>query len=201
MAEGIYGNQLNSLRCTMGNLPWLIGGDFNVILNPEENSVSVSSPTLADISDFWNCVENLGIFYHPYIGPLFTWSNKQHDAYLARKLDRVLINPIWIDAFPDSVVEFQASGDSDHCPAFQPIDGNPTHILFQKLKRLKCSLKAFNRVNFNDISNKVTQKRDELLSIQLANLNLGSVGININSELQAERELKYLEEAELLFYK
>ncbi|XP_039038586.1 uncharacterized protein LOC120176170 [Hibiscus syriacus] len=148
-----------------------------------------------------------------------------------------MINPRWIDVFPDSAVEFQAPGDSDHCPAFvwlhkaaptarpksfkffnfwalhpgilnivrdswqKPMIGNPAQVFFQKLKRLKCSLKALNKAHFNDISNKVKQKREELLSIQLANLQWGFAGSSIENELQVERELKNLEEAELLFYK
>ncbi|XP_038996679.1 uncharacterized protein LOC120121391 [Hibiscus syriacus] len=65
-------------------------GDFNIILNTEERTGSVNASTHADILDFRSCVENMGIFDHPFTRSLFTWSNKQHDYYLARKLDRVL---------------------------------------------------------------------------------------------------------------
>ncbi|XP_039027474.1 uncharacterized protein LOC120161268 [Hibiscus syriacus] len=197
-------NQLISLDIV--NLPWLIGGDFNIILNPEESSGSINTSTLADISDFRSCVENLGGFDHSFTGPLLTWSNKQQDSYLARKLDRVLVNSAWIDAFPESDVEFLAPGDSDHCPAVVwlrkaapvPVEGNPAQVLFQKLKRLKCPLRYLNKSHFNDISNQVKLKREELMRIQLANLSAGSI---VNDEMQAERELHSLEEAEMLFYK
>ncbi|XP_039006212.1 uncharacterized protein LOC120133763 [Hibiscus syriacus] len=59
-------NQLSSVGCTVGKLPWLIGGDFNVILNTEESSTTVSAATNADISEFHNCVDDLGVFDHPY---------------------------------------------------------------------------------------------------------------------------------------
>ncbi|XP_039020242.1 uncharacterized protein LOC120152010 [Hibiscus syriacus] len=197
-------NQLISLDIV--NLPWLVGGDFNIILNTEESSGSINSSTLADISDFRSCVENLGVFDHPFTGPLLTWSNKQQDSYLARKLDRVLVNSAWIDAFPESDVEFLTPGDSDHCPAVMwlrkaapvPVEGNPAQVLFQKLKRLKCPLRYLNKSHFNDISNQVKLKREELMCIQLVNLSVGSI---VNDEMQAERELHSLEEAEMLFYK
>ncbi|XP_039025415.1 uncharacterized protein LOC120158687 [Hibiscus syriacus] len=225
-------NQLISLDIV--NLPWLIGGDFNIILNPEESSGSINASTLADILDFRSCVENLGVFDHPFTGPLLTWSNKQQDSYLACKLDRVLVNSAWIDDFPKSDVEFLAPGDSDHCPAVVwlrkaapvtrpkpfrffnfwalhphflaivrdfwqvPVEGNPAQVLFQKLKRLKCPLRYLNKSHFNDISNQVKLKREELMRIQLANLSAGSI---VNDEIQAERELHSLEEAEMLFYK
>ncbi|XP_039039607.1 uncharacterized protein LOC120177579 [Hibiscus syriacus] len=99
------------------NDAWLIGGDFNVIFNMEETSNAVNSGIIPDISDFQRCVEELRILDHQFMGPLFTWSNKQQDTYLACKLDRVLINSSWIEAFPSSVVEFQAPGDLDHCPS------------------------------------------------------------------------------------
>ncbi|XP_039058910.1 uncharacterized protein LOC120202561 [Hibiscus syriacus] len=223
-------NQLISLDIV--NLPWLIGGDFNIILNLEESSGSINASTLADISDFQRCVENLGVFDHPFTGPLLTWSNKQHDLYLARKLDRVLVNSAWIDAFPESDMEFLAPGDSEHCPAVVwlrktapvtrpkpfrffnfwalhpdflaivrdswqvPVEGNPAQVLFQKLKRLKYPLRYLNKIHFNDISNQVKLKREELMRIQLANLSAGSI---VNDEMQAERELHSLEEAEMLF--
>ncbi|XP_039023289.1 uncharacterized protein LOC120155894 [Hibiscus syriacus] len=109
-------DQLNSLEALVGSKAWLIGGDFNAILNVEESSAPVNSSTLADIFDFQNCVEGLGLFDHPFTGPLFTWTNKQQDAFLARKLDRALVNSNWIDVFPASDVEFQAPRVSDHFP-------------------------------------------------------------------------------------
>ncbi|XP_038993423.1 uncharacterized protein LOC120117185 [Hibiscus syriacus] len=92
-------------------------GDFNIILKLEESSNPVNSNIISDISDFQECVEDLDVFDHQFIGPLFTWSNKQQYTYLSRKLDRVLINHCWIEAFPSSEVEFQAPGDSHHSPA------------------------------------------------------------------------------------
>ncbi|XP_038999841.1 uncharacterized protein LOC120125471 [Hibiscus syriacus] len=230
-------NQLCLMENSVGSDPWLIEGDFNVILNLEESSAPVSATLMSDISEFQNCVEGLGLSDHSYIDPLFTWSNKQHDSFLARKLDRVLTTSGWYESFTDSEVEFLAPGDLDHFPAFvwlhkhaptarpksfkffnfwalhprflqtvkdswqTPIDDNPTQVLFLKLKKLKCGLKDLNKFYFNDISSRVMQKCEELSKIQLTNLNSGTAGIYANSKCEVERELKILEEAELLFYK
>ncbi|XP_039066643.1 uncharacterized protein LOC120212383 [Hibiscus syriacus] len=201
-------NQRSTMASVVGSDAWLIGGDFNVILNMEESSNAVNSATVSDISDFQRCVEELGIFDHH-----------------------------WFVAFPSSVVEFHAPGDSDHYPALvwfhkdAPIDkpkpfkffnfwtthpdfisivknswqslttGNPAHALFLKLKILKRCLKELNMSHFHDISGQVQRKRDELQNIQLSNLCAALAGSFIKDELEAGRELNSLEQAELLFYK
>ena len=48
----------------------------------------------------------------------------------------------------------------------QHVTGTPMVILQRKLKRLKRSLKDFNKVFYADISTKVKAKRDELAGIQ-----------------------------------
>ena len=54
---------------------------------------------------------------HVFIGPLLTWSNRQGEGFLARKLDKVLINDSWLVSFAHSLVEFLNPGESDHYPA------------------------------------------------------------------------------------
>ena len=61
--------------------------------------------------------DQLSVMDHASSGPFFTWSNKHHDGFLTRKLDRVFINGNWIAKIPHSTVEFLAPKVSDHCPA------------------------------------------------------------------------------------
>ncbi|XVF83646.1 hypothetical protein PTKIN_Ptkin16aG0506600 [Pterospermum kingtungense] len=96
-------------------VPWLIIGDFNVIARSEESS-NLNQVVIADMLEFNDCLNSLSVFDHAYTGPLFTWSNHQDDGYLARKLDRALINGIWNTVFPQSIVEFLAPNPSDHSP-------------------------------------------------------------------------------------
>lgn len=43
-----------------------------------------------------------------------------------------------------------------------PIEGSPMMILFRKLKRLKLSLRDFNKEHFSSISQRVDLKKKEL---------------------------------------
>ncbi|XP_038999036.1 uncharacterized protein LOC120124424 [Hibiscus syriacus] len=69
---------------------------------------------MKDIQDF---IQDLHLYDHTFFGPSYTWSNKQHQSFLAKKLDRVLINPICVHTFHNSFLEFFSPGASDHCMA------------------------------------------------------------------------------------
>ncbi|XP_038994260.1 uncharacterized protein LOC120118220 [Hibiscus syriacus] len=71
------------------------------------------------MKDFQDTIHDLLLQDHPFFGPTFTWSNKQKDSYLARKLDRVLVNSYWVSSFHNSFAEFLAPGPSDHCMALK----------------------------------------------------------------------------------
>ncbi|XVE49038.1 hypothetical protein DITRI_Ditri01bG0049900 [Diplodiscus trichospermus] len=112
-------SHLGSLASSYQNLPWLLAGDFNVIFHPTESSrYDRSQGFSADTKEFRECLHQLVVFYHISLGPLFTWSNKQHEGFIAKKLDRVLVNEEWLSTFSNSRVDFLPPGISDHCPAF-----------------------------------------------------------------------------------
>ena len=71
-----------------------------------------------DMREFTNVMLQISVFDHSYSGPLYILSNCQLDDFLAKKLDRVLINGNWLIEFAHSVVEFLAPEVSDHCLAF-----------------------------------------------------------------------------------
>ncbi|XP_039008413.1 uncharacterized protein LOC120136440 [Hibiscus syriacus] len=147
--------------------------------------------------DFQETLTDLDLFYHPFLEPTYTWSNKQQSTFLARKLDRVLVNPQWVSSFKDSHVEFQAPGTSDHCLA-QVWLSKEAQILFSKLKRLKFSLKNLNHICFSDLPARVKQKKTELEQQQLKTLKGEE---DIKNEISLQNELKNLEEAETLFFR
>lgn len=62
-------------------------------------------------------MSSLEVFGNVFVGPLFTWSNNQGETFQARKLNRVLENFSWCDAFLYSFVKFIACGVLDHCSA------------------------------------------------------------------------------------
>ncbi|XP_039020658.1 uncharacterized protein LOC120152524 [Hibiscus syriacus] len=156
-----------------------------------------------------NCVDDLGVFDHPYTGPFFTWSNKQQDNFMARKLDRVLINSSCLEAFSESEMEFQTPGDSsDHCAALIWFHKEAPTSMPKPFKFFNFWAKHSEFLSIVEkswqapaVGNPAQLKREELMNIQLANLNSAHSGSNIASELEIGKELQALEEAELLFYK
>ncbi|XP_038991297.1 uncharacterized protein LOC120114449 [Hibiscus syriacus] len=110
---------IQDLERTIGHLPWILGGDFNIILQPNESSNhELLCPfSTTEMKDFQDLSQDLDLHDHPFIGPLLTWSNKQTENYLDKKLDRVLINSNWVNNFQNPFVEFLPPGVSDHCMA------------------------------------------------------------------------------------
>ncbi|XP_038996811.1 uncharacterized protein LOC120121548 [Hibiscus syriacus] len=80
-----------------------------------------------EMKEFQDLTQDLDLHEHSFICPLLTWSNKQSGSYLARKLDRVVINPIWVLSLYNSHIEFVAPGVPDHCMALTWLS-KETHI-------------------------------------------------------------------------
>jgi len=95
--------------------PWIIFGDFNETLDIEEHSLADSYPVVtAGMKDFQQTVSYCSITDMASQGPLFTWCNKRENDLIMKKLDRVLINDVWLQTFPQSYSTFEAGGCSDH---------------------------------------------------------------------------------------
>lgn len=106
---------LSSLQI-QANTPWMLAGDFNIVADVFEGSPPCfSSSHEADIADFNEVCQSLSVFDHQYTGSQFTWLNNHQVDFIARKLDRVLINSAWLDVFATSTVEFLPPEVSDHC--------------------------------------------------------------------------------------
>ncbi|XVE57592.1 hypothetical protein DITRI_Ditri04bG0102500 [Diplodiscus trichospermus] len=114
-------HHLEDVHRSFRDMPWLMAGDFNVSIHPDESSNHCEGQAVTmDMQEFIDCRNNMEVFDHGAIGPLFTWTNKQQEGFLAKKLDRVLINDQWNFT---SIVEFLAPEISDHSPAFIQIKG------------------------------------------------------------------------------
>ena len=74
-------------------------------------------------------------------------------------------------------------------------------LLYKKLKRLKQSLKSFNKSYFADVSMKVKNKKEELASVQKEILSNSSGDELMNVEKRLSKELYDLMVAEEGFYK
>ncbi|XP_060182816.1 uncharacterized protein LOC132612735 [Lycium barbarum] len=70
--------------------PWLVGGDFNVILSEEEKLGGLPI-TLNECEDFAFCVNSCELFDMGYKGSPYTWWNgRVAEDYIFKRLDRIL---------------------------------------------------------------------------------------------------------------
>ena len=106
-------SDLEVFKSGVGNSPWLLSGDFNVIKSPYEKLGGLVLNTYEQ--EFLACTEAISVDDHPAVGCYFTWTNRREDGvFVVKKLDRVLANHNWLDLFPQCIVQFLSPGISDH---------------------------------------------------------------------------------------
>jgi len=99
--------------------PWLVLGDFNLIVNAEEkNNGNLNRAMMGRFRRWINDLELIDVILH---GRKFTWSNQQNSPTLVR-LDRVLCSSDWKQLFPNSLLQSAATEGSDHCPLLLSLD-------------------------------------------------------------------------------
>ena len=70
------------------NEPWFLAGDFNIIADTSESSPFNASYAINnDMRDFEDVRNNISVYDHVFVGPLFTWTNKHQQGFMARKLE------------------------------------------------------------------------------------------------------------------
>ncbi|XP_060211916.1 uncharacterized protein LOC132639487 [Lycium barbarum] len=101
----------NTLSCS-----WLVGGDFNVVLNDEEK-IGGNPVQPQDIEDFAFCINSCELEEVNFKGSPFTWWNGRADAAcIFERLDRMLVNSLLLDNFGHIEVEHLARTGSNHAP-------------------------------------------------------------------------------------
>lgn len=121
----VYGHNDNASRLAMWRdleriganmvMPWIVVGDFNSPLHYDDRVGSTVS--YAEIRDFQQMVNKCNLVDLACTGPRYTWNNKQlGSSRVLSKIDRSLINDVWIENWPNSIVHFLPEGWFDHSP-------------------------------------------------------------------------------------
>jgi hypothetical protein len=93
--------------------PWIVIGDFNMILRAsEKNNRNLDRHSMTSFREFVAEQELKEIYMH---GRLYTWSNEREVPTMS-KIDRALVSVDWDLAFPNAMLQALASTISDHAP-------------------------------------------------------------------------------------
>ena len=93
--------------------PWMVAGDFNLIIDPEDKNQGVLHHAMMGR---FRCTLSLLELKEIYLnGRRFTWSNERQQPTM-EKLDRVFSTVDWEERFPDAFLLANSSGPSDHYP-------------------------------------------------------------------------------------
>jgi hypothetical protein len=122
----IYGEPCSENRSSMwdklrnlkleSNLPWLVMGDFNEVLWPEEH-ISATPRAVGQMEAFRDVLNVCNLRDLGFSGVPYTFDNKRKgNANVKVRLDRAVATPDWQELFNDSSVTHLASPCSDHCP-------------------------------------------------------------------------------------
>ncbi|XP_060202667.1 uncharacterized protein LOC132631084 [Lycium barbarum] len=97
-------------------IPWLVGGDFNVITDDIEKFGGLPVQ-FAETEDFRQCIDICQLMDLGFTGSMFTWWNGRSDeACIFKRLDRCLGNQALQNSFPNLEVEHLIKQGSDHSP-------------------------------------------------------------------------------------
>lgn len=104
------------IKTNILDVPWFVCGDFNTELNMSERSENYDGMACSQNSlDFKQCLDEVELSDLPSTGSFLIWSNKRSSGYLAKKLDRFLVNECWLDGFSGLRASFLPRDFSDHC--------------------------------------------------------------------------------------
>lgn len=96
--------------------PWLIMGDFNIVINSRGKSGTKRIDRNA-IRDFIDWINDMDMSYIPSRGCEFTWSNNRDgDQRVYTKIDHMFCNEAWQSLIQDFQLDYGASISSDNSP-------------------------------------------------------------------------------------
>ncbi|XP_057760091.1 uncharacterized protein LOC130980424 [Arachis stenosperma] len=168
---GFYGNSdaankqkswdlLSSLGKSQ-NMPWLVFGDFNQILEQKEKTGGLSV-SYSQMKGFQEVLQMNQLLDLGFVGHSFTWTNNRPgEMNIQERLDRAIATIDWKEAFPETIVRHLQRYKSDHCPLLIDVTGQenkrrrkrPNIFRFEEmwLQNQECKEKASQRNKRNRI--------------------------------------------------
>ncbi|GJY56041.1 hypothetical protein Tco_0455156 [Tanacetum coccineum] len=106
--------ELGVHKISVRDHPWILMGDFNVALNMEDTYAGSSSLN-ASMYEFKDCVSNIEVTDINSLGMHFTWNQKPNRGnVILKKLDLIMGNMEFMDAFPGAFAVFHPYRISNH---------------------------------------------------------------------------------------
>ncbi|KAL0313774.1 UNVERIFIED_CONTAM: hypothetical protein Scaly_2901600 [Sesamum calycinum] len=138
---------LRTLSIGIGDEPWLVLGDFNAVIDDSEVR-GRAADTSASMAEFRSCILDTGLVHLPFTGNSFTWHNcSEGTRSLWKRLDRMLVNEVWLDSWPGASYISALPSTSDHSPLI--LNGttrDADHVIFRitgtAMYEIVCKLKA-----------------------------------------------------------
>lgn len=98
------------------NRPWIVCGDFNVVLNGSEK-IGGNSVRAIEMEDFQTCIESSDLFLVQFKGSLFTWWNvRDGPDCIFERLDRILSDEEFQGLFSHIEIDYLPIDGSNHAP-------------------------------------------------------------------------------------
>lgn len=104
-------------KLSIGSLPWLIVGDFNCTLSPQDKRGGVQFSDSNSTREFQSFLFSQGLIDLGFSGSKFTWCNNRPFAdRVWVRLDRAFSNHEFVNCFPNFSVFHLTRTGSDHAP-------------------------------------------------------------------------------------
>lgn len=200
--------------------PWVLSGDFNATVAPEERCGGMHRSNSGNKS-FKHFLLRTGLIDLGYSGPKFTWQR----GNLMVRLDRAIANSSWVSQHPDAIVCHLPRIKSDHRPillrsssatshpqssfkflaswllhpGFDELVGNSwdtSRDLVANIETFTDQAQAWNKTIFGHIGQQKRKLHRRLLGIQraLERPNPPASLLALEKQLQAEHETMCLKE-------
>ncbi|KAK4384715.1 Retrovirus-related Pol polyprotein from type-2 retrotransposable element R2DM [Sesamum angolense] len=119
------------------DLPWLVGGDFNAVLDMSEVS-GASGDIRVAMHEFNDCIIQTGLISLPMQGERFSWHNCSTDGRsLWKRLDRMFVNDAWLEQWPNLFYTCLTPRTSDHSPLVLKGDSRMYRLVYLKATQLE----------------------------------------------------------------